>query len=109
MEILHYVDRTGELSLPPIIRITYTIIKIYYPGEPVNIHIQSLIEIIQENNWVITKKQGKGKLKLFCGNGERLINFYALEMSPLDLYPLEMGHLEWNPLEGTTLELTHLW
>ena len=30
----------------------------YYPGEPVNIHIQSLINIIQENNWVITTKKG---------------------------------------------------
>ena len=33
-----------------------TIMKKYYPGEPVNIHIQSLIIIIQENNWVITTK-----------------------------------------------------
>ena len=30
----------------------------YYPGEPVNIHIQSLINIIQENNWLITTKKG---------------------------------------------------
>ena len=28
----------------------------YYPDGPVNIHIQSLINIIQENNWVITTK-----------------------------------------------------
>ena len=47
------------------------IINIYDPGEPVNIHTQSLINIIQENNWVITTKKGKGKLPLFCGNGER--------------------------------------
>ena len=32
------------------------IINKYYPGEPVNIHIQSLINIIQENNWVTIKK-----------------------------------------------------
>ena len=29
----------------------------YYPGEPVNINIKSLINIIQENNWVITTKK----------------------------------------------------
>ena len=46
------------------------IINRYYPGDPVNIHIQSLINIIQENNWVITIKKGKGKLPLFHGNGE---------------------------------------
>ena len=29
---------------------------------------------MQENNWVITtKKKGKGKLPIFCGNGERVI------------------------------------
>ena len=40
----------------------------YYPSEPVNIHIQTLIDIIQEKNRVITTKKGKGKLPLFCGN-----------------------------------------
>ena len=34
------------------------IINRYYTGEPVNIHIQSLINIIQENNRVITTKKG---------------------------------------------------
>ena len=34
------------------------IINRYYPVEPVNIHIQSLINIIQENNWVVTTKKG---------------------------------------------------
>ena len=29
----------------------------YYPGELVNIHIQSSINIMQENNWVITTKK----------------------------------------------------
>ena len=29
----------------------------YDPGEPVNIHIQSLRNIIQDNNWVITTKK----------------------------------------------------
>ena len=51
--------------------------KKYYPGEPVNIHIQSLINIIQENNWEITTKKGKGKLSLFFGNGERAIHLYG--------------------------------
>ena len=35
--------------------------KKYYPGENFNIHIQSLINIIQGNSWVITTKKGKGK------------------------------------------------
>ena len=48
-----------ELSLPPIF-IIYAIMKKRYPGEPVNIHIQSLINIIQDNNWVTTTKKGQG-------------------------------------------------
>ena len=44
----------------------------YYSDEPVNIHIKSLINIIQEDIWVITTKKGKGKLPLFRGNGERV-------------------------------------
>ena len=36
----------GELLLPLIFRITYTIMKTYYTVEPVNIHIQSLLNII---------------------------------------------------------------
>ena len=50
----------------------------YYPGESVNIHIQSLINIMQDNNRVITTKKGKGRLPLFCGNGERVITIYAV-------------------------------
>ena len=34
------------------------IINKYYPGEPVNIHIKSLINIIQEEKWVIASKIG---------------------------------------------------
>ena len=41
----------------------------YYSHEPVNIHIKPLINIIQENNRVITTKKGNGKLPLFCDNG----------------------------------------
>ena len=43
-----------------------------YPGESVNIHIQSLINIMKEKNWVITTKKGKVKLPLIRGNGERV-------------------------------------
>ena len=32
--------------------------KTFYPGEQVNIHIQSLINIIQEKNWAIATKKG---------------------------------------------------
>ena len=73
---------SGELSLPPSFCITYMIINIYYPGEPVNIHIQSLINIIQKNNRVITTKKGKGKLSLFRGNGERVNTIYARKVTP---------------------------
>ena len=39
-------------------------------------HIQLLINIIQENNWVTTTKNVKGKLLLIHGNGERVnINY----------------------------------
>ena len=57
--------------------IVYVIRKIY-PGEPVSIHIQKLINIIQENNWVITTKKSKGELPLFWGNGEQVIPIYSL-------------------------------
>ena len=30
----------------------------YYPGESVNIHIQSLMNIIKYNNWLIATKKG---------------------------------------------------
>ena len=50
----------------------------YYTGEPVNIHIQSLINIIPENIRLINNIKGKGKLPLFHGNGERVVPFYGL-------------------------------
>ena len=34
------------------------------------------MNIIQEKNWVITTKKGKGKLPLFRGNVERVIPIY---------------------------------
>ena len=56
------------------------IIKNDYPCEPVNIYIQSFINITKEKNWVITKKKkGKGKLPLLCGNGEQITTIYVLE------------------------------
>ena len=58
MVIYHYVERIWRIIVTPVFCITYMTINIYYPGEPVNIHIQSLINIIQENNWVITTKKG---------------------------------------------------
>ena len=58
MIIYHYVERIWRFIVTPIFYITYIITNIYYPGEPVNIHIQSLINIIQENNRVITTKKG---------------------------------------------------
>ena len=66
-----------ENSRYPHFYITYMIINIYDPGGPVNIHIQSIINIIQENNLVITTKKGKGKLPLFRGNRERVNPIYA--------------------------------
>ena len=51
----------------------------YYPGEIVNLHIQSLINIMQENNRLFNTKKGKGKSTLFCSNGEQLITIYELK------------------------------
>ena len=50
-------EKIGEFSLPRIFRITYAIMKKYYAGEPLNIHIKSLINVIKENNSVITPKK----------------------------------------------------
>ena len=74
--IYHNVERIWRILVTPNFFIKYTIIKKEYPVEPVNIHIQSFINSIQENNWVITTKNGKVKLPLSCGNGERLIPIY---------------------------------
>ena len=58
MVIYHYIERIWRILVTPIFNITYMIINIYYLDEPVNIHIQSLINIIQDNNRVITTKKG---------------------------------------------------
>ena len=70
----HYVERIWVVLVTPFFFcITYTITKKYYPGELVNRYIQSSINIIQDNNRVITKKKGEGTLPLFCVNIERII------------------------------------
>ena len=73
----HYIERIWRILVTP--NFLYNIYddEKYYPVEPVNMHIQLLINIIQKNNLVITTKKGKGKLPLFCGNGERVIPIYA--------------------------------
>ena len=58
MLIYHYVERIWRILVS-----LYFLYNKYdpekcYPGESVNIHKQSLINIIQENNWVITTKKG---------------------------------------------------
>ena len=58
MVIYHYVDRIGEFLLPLICSYNICNDQKYYPGEPVNIHILSLLDIIQENNWVLITKKG---------------------------------------------------
>ena len=79
--------------LPLTFCITYTSMKNYYPGEPVDIHIQSLIHIIQESNWVITTKKGKGKLPLFFGNVERVIPIYgSLLLFPSCVYQSSLDY-----------------
>ena len=49
----------------------------YYRCGPVNIHTQSLINIIREKIGSVSPKKGKGKLPLFHSNGEREIPIYA--------------------------------
>ena len=48
MAIYHYVERIWIILVTPNFCITYTINNKYYPGEPVYIHIQPLLNIMQE-------------------------------------------------------------
>ena len=57
MVIYYYVERIWIILVTPNLFITYTSMKNNYRGEPVNIHMQSLINIIQEKNWVIATKK----------------------------------------------------
>ena len=77
MVIYHYVNIIWKILTTP--NFWYNIYDhgINYPDEPVNIHIQPLTNTVQENNWVINIKKGKGKLPLFCVNVEWLIPIYA--------------------------------
>ena len=69
------------------------ITKEYYPGKPVNIHVQPLMNITQENNRVIIIKRGKGKVPLFFGNGEQVIPFYGIKRQCPYIY--DVGSIEW--------------
>ena len=69
MKIYHYVDTIWRIFVTPNFSYSRYNHEKYYPDELVNIHMQSLINIIQENDWEIITKKGKGKLPLFCGNG----------------------------------------
>ena len=55
--IYHYVERIEELFLPLICSYNIYDHQKYDPGKPVNIHIQPLMNIIQENNRVIKTKK----------------------------------------------------
>ena len=69
MVIYHYVERIWRILVTPDFSYNIYYHESYYQCEPVNIHIQPLINMIQDNNRVITTKQAKGKFQLFCGNG----------------------------------------
>ena len=77
MIIYHYVEKIWRIIVTPNFCITYIIKKKYYPNEPVNIRIQLLINIIQNNNWVISTKNTKSNLPLFSDDGERVIPIYV--------------------------------
>ena len=57
MVIYHYVERIWRILVSPFFCITYMIINRHYTGRRDSIHIQSVINIIQVNNWVITTKK----------------------------------------------------
>ena len=80
MVIYHYVEIIGGLLLLPTFLYKMYNKKIHYPGEPVNIHIKSLINIIQDNNRVTTIKKCNCKLPLCCGNREQVIYIYAVQV-----------------------------
>ena len=98
MVIYHYVGRIWRVLVTP--NFLYNIYddEKYYPGEPVNIQIQSLINIIKENNREITAKKGKDELPLFCGNVERVIPIYGghsltIKAIPSNIYAYTVSFL----------------
>ena len=58
MAIYHCVERIWRTLVTPNLLYNIDDDEKYYPGEPVNIHIQSLINIGKENNGVISSKKG---------------------------------------------------
>ena len=93
MVIYHYVEIIGEFLLPSIFSCNIYNHENIYPGEPVYIHIQLLIMIIQENNRLIATKKGRVKLPSFCGNGERVIPFHDIFHVCNYLYLLNFFHI----------------
>ena len=57
MVIYNYVERICRIIVTPIVSYNIYYHEKYYPSEPTNIYIQSLNNIIQENNRVITTKK----------------------------------------------------
>ena len=55
--IYYYVEIIAEFLLPLIYLYNIYDNQKYFPGEPFNIHIQSLINNFQDENWVITTKK----------------------------------------------------
>ena len=58
MVIYHYVEIIWRILVTPNFSYNVPDNERYYTGEPVNVYIQSLINMIQENNRVITTKKG---------------------------------------------------
>ena len=58
MVIYYYVEIIRRILVTPDFLYNIYDLKKYYPGEPVNTHIQSSINMIQEKNTVITTKKG---------------------------------------------------
>ena len=58
MVIYHYVERIWRIIVTPDILYNIYDHEKYYPDEPVNVHIQSLIHIILEKNRLINTKKG---------------------------------------------------
>ena len=57
MVIYHYIEIIWRIIVTP--KFSYNIYdhEKYYPGEPVNINMKSLINVIQDKNWVTTIKR----------------------------------------------------
>ena len=56
MVIYHYVEINLRILVTPDFWYNIYDNEKYNPGEPVNTHIQSLINMIQDKNWVIIIK-----------------------------------------------------